>query len=112
VNGELFGTLINAGIAGVFAVFAILLFREGSKTLHATQEMFVKFLEAEREQRSKIMIEANQNMQELTDAVQKANIDSSIADQLQKEGLAAILADRTRIEKSAQRKTRPRNSTA
>jgi hypothetical protein len=112
VNGELFGTLINAGIAGVFAVFAILLFKEGSKTLHATQEMFIKFLEAEREQRSKIMIEANESMQKLTDAIHKANIDSNIADELQKEGLAAILADRDKFEKSSRQKTKPRGSIA
>jgi len=71
--GDVINTLIEAGIAGVFAVFAILLFKEAMKSLKTTQEMFIQFLQAEREQRMKIMAQANENLKELTVAVQKIN---------------------------------------
>lgn len=76
---ETISTLIEAGIAGVFAVFAILLFKEGAKAMRTTQEMFIKFLEAEREQRMKIMAQANDNLKDLTVAVQRISSTASDA---------------------------------
>lgn len=70
---ELISTLIEAGIAGVFAVFAILLYKESTKTLHATQKMFIESIEAEREQRAKIMMMANQHLRDLAEAVERMN---------------------------------------
>ena len=71
--------LIEAGIAGVFAVFAIMLFREGAKILRSTNQMFIEFLKAEREQRMEIMTKAQENMVELTKAVQQLTHPNKVA---------------------------------
>jgi len=71
--------LIEAGVAGVFAAFAILLFRIGAKSLRSTQQMFIDFLKAEREQRMEIMTKAQENLVELTKAVQQISRNNNVA---------------------------------
>lgn len=58
--------LINGGIAGIFAVFAIVLVREFIKFIREMNDSWQEFLKAEREQREKIMVTANRNMTELS----------------------------------------------
>lgn len=71
---QFISTLIEAGIAGVFAVFAIFLFREGAKSLSSTQKMFIEFLEAERKQRAEIMMQANKSLVELTSIIRAMSV--------------------------------------
>ncbi len=72
-------TLINAGVAGVFAVFAIVLMREVIKFIGEQNQSWRAFLEDERKQRAVIMVTSQDAMNKLTGQItelstQTANI--------------------------------------
>jgi len=55
---ETYTLLINAGVAGVFAIFAIILIREFVKFLSAQNDLWRQYLESERKQRANAMDKA------------------------------------------------------
>lgn len=69
--------LINAGVAGVFAIFAIFITKEFIKFLTTQNELWRKYLDGEREQRSATMESARESMN--TVATSLAELSKQIA---------------------------------
>ena len=82
--GQTIDTLINAGVAGVFAIFAIVLMREVIKFIGEQNQSWRIFLEDERKQRATIMVSSQEAMKKLAEQItelttQTANIGTQTA---------------------------------
>lgn len=64
--------LINGGIAGIFAVFAIRLYILTLKAISEQNDRLDRFLESERKQRNTIMEHATKELERLTEIVKTA----------------------------------------
>jgi hypothetical protein len=62
---ETYNLLINAGVAGVFAVFAVIIIREFIKHMDKQNTAWRKFLREEVAQRDKLMIGTMEEMKQL-----------------------------------------------
>lgn len=68
---ETYSLLINAGVAGVFAVFTIILIRVFMKYLSEQSILWRVFLKAESEERTKIMKDTNKKMAKLDETLEE-----------------------------------------
>jgi len=68
---ETYGLLINAGVAGVFAVFTIILTRGFIKYLSEQSVLWREFLKAEANERINIMKDTNKKMVKLDETLEE-----------------------------------------
>lgn len=68
---ENYSLLINAGVAGVFAAFAIVMIREFMKFLSEQSTMWRAFIKEETDERTKIMKDTNKKMVKLDETLEE-----------------------------------------
>jgi hypothetical protein len=86
IPSEILTLIINGGIAGIFAVFAIQLWRMTLKSLDESRKNFMEFLDEEKKQRREIMREAQRSIIRMNDSIDKLHnaIDYGLKDKPQK----------------------------
>lgn len=86
---DLYSLLINGGVAGIFAIFAVVMFRnftatleklsdQFAKSLHESRDDFLSFLKGEREQRLSVMNNATEKFDKLTATLLNDKLDKFI----------------------------------
>ena len=68
---ETYNLLINAGVAGVFAAFTIIMIREFMKFLSEQSTMWRAFIKEETDERTKIMKDTNKKMEKLDETLEE-----------------------------------------
>lgn len=89
MNADLINLLINAGVAGVFAIFGIVLIREVTKFLTDQNNLWVEFLRQERDSRIALWTRVDESLRNLDKAVSDLRNDVTSSSAVTKENAEA-----------------------